>query len=65
MACGCNKNRPQYEVVMKATEEKPEKAVWSGTSEAVAKNVAKRYNLNKSHPVAVVREKVKAGAKTA
>lgn len=54
MACGCNKNRTQYEVVSSAG-----KVVWSGTSKPVADNVSKRY------PDSAVREKAKAGAKTA
>ncbi|GAA2946088.1 MULTISPECIES: hypothetical protein [Streptomyces] len=53
MACGCQKNRKQFEVVSSAG-----KVVYTGSSEPVAKGVAKRY------PDSTVREKAKPGAAT-
>lgn len=54
MACGCQKNRTQYEVMSSAG-----KVLWTGASKPVADNVAKRY------PSSQVREKPKPGAATA
>lgn len=51
MACACQKNRKQYEVVSEAG-----KVVYSGTSEPTARAVAKRY------PGSKVREKPKTAA---
>lgn len=52
MACGCQKNRKQYEVVL---DDGAGRVVYTSTSEPTAKAVARRYNGS------IVREK---GSKT-
>ncbi|MFF2964236.1 hypothetical protein ACFVT1_36335 [Streptomyces sp. NPDC057963] len=54
MACSCQKNRQQYEVVAAGG-----KVVFTTGSKPTADSVAKRY------PGSEVREKAKAGATTA
>ncbi|WP_331723340.1 hypothetical protein [Streptomyces atratus] len=54
MACSCQKNRKQYEVVAAGTG----KVVFTTGSKPTAESVAKRY------PGSEVREKAKAGATT-